>query len=103
MKRFLWLFAIFLAACGGGDPSASPVKPAAPAAPGPPPKVDTTNCDQVKLLGRMYSGTSATFYVNTLMLTLETFASQCSPQEAAAILDKNFSVECSQICVVKEK
>lgn len=100
MKKLAWLFPMFLAACNGGGSSGAPVKPAVPE---PRPQIDNSNCDQVKLLGRIYSGTSATFYVNTLMLTMETFASQCSPQKAAAILDKNFSIECSHICVVKEK
>ncbi|WP_295899335.1 hypothetical protein [uncultured Bdellovibrio sp.] len=99
MKKLTWLFPLFLAACGGGGSSGThPVNP-----PGPPPRVDNLACEEVKLLGRMYSGTSAKFYVNTLILAMETFASQCSPQEAAAVLDKNFNIECSDICVVKEK
>ncbi|WP_374075493.1 hypothetical protein [Bdellovibrio bacteriovorus] len=99
MKKIMWLFPLFLAACGGGGSSGT--SPAGPSVPGP--RVDNRACDEVKLLGRMYSGTPATVYVKTLILAMETFASQCSPQEAAAVLDKDFNIECDHVCVVKEK
>lgn len=93
MKKIMWLFPLFLAACGGGGSSDSE----------PRPQAYNRACDEVKLLGRMYSGTPSTFYVNTLILAMETFASRCSPQEAAAVLDKDFNIECDRVCVVKDK
>ncbi|MEK2646772.1 hypothetical protein [Bdellovibrio sp. BCCA] len=100
MKKLIWLFPLFVSACGGGGKSSGTPPVSVPI---PHPQVDNLACDQVKLLGRMYSGTSATFYVNTLILAMETFASQCSPQDAAAVLDRSFHIACSDICVVKEK
>lgn len=100
MKKMTWLLPLFLAACGGSS-GTSPVGPSVSESR---PPINSGACDELKSLAKIYSGTSTTFYVNSLILAMQAFAAKCSPPEAVAMLDSNLSIECdAYFCVVKDK